>query len=202
MPAVAGEAKRRGSMGPRWARDSTDGQQAVTDGLIKTDVNLAARRDLTPVRRPRVYTDALRCQRQRRGSRREGLDHERLGGARVHPHELTLDGDCHHNVAYAVAQRAPKTRGRCRVSTDTPAESPTLGLGKRSTPPGSPKTKEEVQASAQHHDLSTPKLRQGDPAFDFTLPTLDATHGLSDGTVQLSAFRNERPVALIFGSYT
>ena len=88
------------------------------------------------------------------------------------------------------------------MSTDTPAESRTLGLGRRSTPPGPPKTKEEVQASAQHHDLSTPKLQPGDPAFDFTLPTLDATHGLTGEEVQLSAFRSKRPVALIFGSYT
>ena len=88
------------------------------------------------------------------------------------------------------------------MSTDTPAESRTLGLRSRSTPPGPPKTKEEVHASAQHHDLSTPKLHQGDPAFDFTLPTLDATHGLTDAKVQLSAFRSKRPVALIFGSYT
>ncbi len=88
------------------------------------------------------------------------------------------------------------------MSTDTPPQSPTLGLGKRSTPPGPPRTKEEVQASAQHRDLSTPKLKQGDPAFDFTLPTLDATHGLTDAKVQLSSFRSKRPVALIFGSYT
>ena len=88
------------------------------------------------------------------------------------------------------------------MSTDTPADSPTLGLGKRSTPPGPPKTKEEVQASAQHRDLSIPKLQQGDPAFDFNLPTLDATHGLTDAKVQLSGFRGKRPVALIFGSYT
>ena len=88
------------------------------------------------------------------------------------------------------------------MSTDTPAGPPTLGLGRRSTPPGPPKTKEEVQASAQRQDLSTPKLQQGDPALDFTLPTLDATHGLTTEKVQLSSFRSKRPVALIFGSYT
>ena len=88
------------------------------------------------------------------------------------------------------------------MSTDTPAESRTLGLGRRSTPPGPPKTKEEVQASPQRQDLSTPNLKQGDPAFDFTLPTLDASHGLTGEEVRLSAFRSKRPVALIFGSYT
>lgn len=41
------------------------------------------------------------------------------------------------------------------------------------------------------------KLRIGDPAPDFSLPIL----GRSE-TVRLSSFRNSRPVALIFGSYT
>ena len=85
---------------------------------------------------------------------------------------------------------------------DTPAESPVLGLGRRSAPPGPSRTKEEVQASPRHQDLSTPKLREGDPAFDFTLPTLDAAHGLTDEKVQLSDYRSKSPVALIFGSYT
>lgn len=40
-------------------------------------------------------------------------------------------------------------------------------------------------------------LRVGDPAPDFTLPTLDGS-----ATVTLSRFRGDRPVALVFGSYT
>ena len=40
-------------------------------------------------------------------------------------------------------------------------------------------------------------LKVGDQAPDFTLPVL----GRSE-TVRLSSFRNSRPVALIFGSYT
>lgn len=40
-------------------------------------------------------------------------------------------------------------------------------------------------------------LNPGDPAPDFTLPRLDHS-----GTVRLSDFRNQRPVVLIFGSYT
>ncbi len=40
-------------------------------------------------------------------------------------------------------------------------------------------------------------LRQGDPAPDFRLPTLDRQQ-----TVQLSSFRGSRPVVLVFGSYT
>jgi peroxiredoxin len=40
-------------------------------------------------------------------------------------------------------------------------------------------------------------LRVGDPAPDFTLPTLDRKE-----TVTLSSLRGERPVVLVFGSYT
>jgi len=41
------------------------------------------------------------------------------------------------------------------------------------------------------------ELAPGDPAPDFELPTLDRS-----GTVRLSAFRGDRPVVLVFGSYT
>jgi len=41
------------------------------------------------------------------------------------------------------------------------------------------------------------RLRLGDPAPDFTLQTYDKT-----ALVQLSSFRGQRPVVLIFGSYT
>jgi hypothetical protein len=40
-------------------------------------------------------------------------------------------------------------------------------------------------------------LAEGDEAPDFTLPTLDRRQ-----TVALSSFRGERPVVLVFGSYT
>jgi hypothetical protein len=40
-------------------------------------------------------------------------------------------------------------------------------------------------------------LAQGEPAPDFTLSTLDHT-----GTVTLSSHRGQRPVVLVFGSYT
>ena len=43
----------------------------------------------------------------------------------------------------------------------------------------------------------TPKIAEGDLAPDFTLPRLDG-----DGTVRLGSLLGERPVALIFGSYT
>jgi hypothetical protein len=41
------------------------------------------------------------------------------------------------------------------------------------------------------------KVKPGDLAPDFRLPTLDRTQ-----TVQLSSFRGSRPVVLVFGSYT
>lgn len=41
------------------------------------------------------------------------------------------------------------------------------------------------------------KLRAGDMAPDFTLPLLDHS-----GSVTLSTYRGNRPVVLIFGSYT
>ncbi len=40
-------------------------------------------------------------------------------------------------------------------------------------------------------------LQPGDPAPDFRLPTYDKS-----SLVQLSSFRGDRPVVLIFGSYT
>ena len=40
-------------------------------------------------------------------------------------------------------------------------------------------------------------LKIGEPAPDFTLPTQDKT-----GHVTLSSIRNDKPVVLVFGSYT
>ena len=40
-------------------------------------------------------------------------------------------------------------------------------------------------------------IRVGDPAPDFTLPLLDHS-----GSLNLSSFRGQKPVVLIFGSYT
>lgn len=73
------------------------------------------------------------------------------------------------------------------------------------TPADSPLTLEDVLASPLYGDLSTAKLAQGDPAFDFELELVDA-HGdasrRTGRTVRLSHFAGERPVALVFGSYT
>jgi hypothetical protein len=41
------------------------------------------------------------------------------------------------------------------------------------------------------------RLKPGDPAPDFRLPTLDRK-----AAVQISSFRGSRPVVLVFGSYT
>ena len=40
-------------------------------------------------------------------------------------------------------------------------------------------------------------LRVGDPAPDFSLPTVDRK-----SSVQLSSFRGQKPIVLVFGSYT
>jgi hypothetical protein len=73
------------------------------------------------------------------------------------------------------------------------------------TPADSPLTLDDVLASPLYGDLSTPKLAPGDPAFDFELELLDARGGANrrmGRTVRLSDFAGERPVALVFGSYT
>ncbi len=72
------------------------------------------------------------------------------------------------------------------------------------TPEDSPLTAQDVMQSPNYLELRTPEVRVGDPAFDFTLPRLDAHggHADTDKTVTLSAYQGDRPVALIFGSYT
>ena len=71
------------------------------------------------------------------------------------------------------------------------------------TPPDSPLTLETAMASPLYRTLMAPELRPGDPAADFDLPLLDPeTHAPSGERVSLSSFAGERPVALVFGSYT
>jgi hypothetical protein len=65
------------------------------------------------------------------------------------------------------------------------------------TPEDSPLTLEDVMASAEYRDLMTAKVAEGDLAPDFELPSLDG-----DRTMRLADLRAERPVALVFGSYT
>jgi hypothetical protein len=49
----------------------------------------------------------------------------------------------------------------------------------------------------------TPDVAPGEPAAPFELPLLDPeTHRPSGTRVRLDDFAGERPVALVFGSYT
>jgi hypothetical protein len=65
------------------------------------------------------------------------------------------------------------------------------------TPPDSPLTLGDVMSSPFYGKLMTPELAPGDPAFPFDLPLLDGS-----GRIRLADFGGERPVALVFGSYT
>jgi hypothetical protein len=67
------------------------------------------------------------------------------------------------------------------------------------TPPDSPLTLVDVMSSPAYRRLMTSQLAPGDPAFPFDLPLLDASGG---ERVRLADFAGERPVALVFGSYT
>ena len=62
---------------------------------------------------------------------------------------------------------------------------------------GPPLTLQDVMASEEYRGLMTAKVAVGDRAPDFALSRLDGT-----GTVELGELVAERPVALIFGSYT
>jgi hypothetical protein len=73
------------------------------------------------------------------------------------------------------------------------------------TPPDSPLTEQDVEASAEYQDLMTPDVQPGDVAPEFTLPQLDFSEGTGRTTgrsVRLSDYAGAQPVALIFGSYT
>ena len=59
------------------------------------------------------------------------------------------------------------------------------------------------EAVALNRDLATAKLAVGEPAYPFELPLLDADGSTRSGeTVRLEELTRERPVALIFGSFT
>ena len=62
---------------------------------------------------------------------------------------------------------------------------------------GSPLTLQDVMARDDYRELMTAKVDVGDAAPDFALPRLD-----NDGKLRLSSLLAERPVALVFGSYT
>lgn len=64
-------------------------------------------------------------------------------------------------------------------------------------PKDSPLTLKDVMSRGDYRDLMTPKVAEGDLAPEFELARLDG-----DGKVRLASLLEERPVALIFGSYT
>lgn len=73
------------------------------------------------------------------------------------------------------------------------------------TPEDSPLTPMDVMSDPVSRDLATPKLSEGDPAFDIELPVFDFSDGserVTGETFHLSEIARDRPVALIFGSYT
>jgi hypothetical protein len=73
------------------------------------------------------------------------------------------------------------------------------------TPDDSPIGLPEMMANPVTQDLSTAKLAPGDPAFDFDLPVYDFSDGTRVETgrrFQLQSVAANRPVALVFGSYT
>ncbi len=73
------------------------------------------------------------------------------------------------------------------------------------TPDDSPKGLPDVMADPLHKDLSTAKLAQGDVAHDFELPLCDLSDGTereTGRTFHLLKAAAQKPVALIFGSYT
>jgi hypothetical protein len=72
-----------------------------------------------------------------------------------------------------------------------------LRHGRANAPKDSPLTMQDVIASEEYRNLMTAKVSVGDPAPDFELARIDRP-----GAVRLSSLVAERPVALIFGSYT
>ncbi len=73
------------------------------------------------------------------------------------------------------------------------------------TPEDSPRTPMDVLADPRHTDLATAKLRVGDLAFDFEREVYDYADGTARDTgrrFRLLDVAREKPVALIFGSYT
>lgn len=73
------------------------------------------------------------------------------------------------------------------------------------TPDDSPKTPMDVLADPLHRKLSSADLKAGDPAYPFRSRIYDFSDGTEKDTGEdfdLLAAAAEKPVALIFGSYT
>lgn len=73
------------------------------------------------------------------------------------------------------------------------------------TPDDSPKTPVDLRRDPTMRDLSTADLGVGDMAHDFKLQVFDFASGTeraTGDTFHLFEVARDRPVALIFGSYT
>lgn len=73
------------------------------------------------------------------------------------------------------------------------------------TPEDSPKTPMDVMSDPTHTRLATAELKAGDEAYDFTSPVYDFSDGTEKRTgdhFHLAEVALDKPVALIFGSYT
>ena len=63
----------------------------------------------------------------------------------------------------------------------------------------------DVMADARHKDLATADLKAGDQAYNFSSQIYDYSDGTAQATGEmfdLLQAAKEKPVALIFGSYT
>ena len=72
-----------------------------------------------------------------------------------------------------------------------------LRHGRGLAPKDSPRNLQDVLADPDYRDIARPKVAEGELAPDFELPLIDA-----GGTAHLASLLRERPVALVFGSYT
>ncbi len=73
------------------------------------------------------------------------------------------------------------------------------------TPDDSPKTPMDIMSDPIHKGLATTTLAQGDLAYDFESRIYDYSDGTEKVTPELfrlAQVAKEKPVALIFGSYT
>ena len=73
------------------------------------------------------------------------------------------------------------------------------------TPDDSPRTPMDVLADPVHQNLATASVQPGAPAFGFRRPLFDFSTGRrvdAGGDFDLLEIAREKPVALIFGSYT
>ena len=73
------------------------------------------------------------------------------------------------------------------------------------TPDDSPKTPLDVMADPQRQALAAADVVQGGPAHDFSSPVFDFSNGqkvITGRHFNLLDAAREKPVALIFGSYT